>query len=182
MNTRNFCRRHKFTVLFSIFFAVGTLTLAGLWEAGFRVNLTPSLPRGLYLVTGETPRQGDLVCFCLASNNPFSRVARERNYVGRGSCPSGLRPLLKELAGIPGDRISVTAKGLCLNGEALANSARSEIDRYGRVVPPSLLSEGRIPEGFGLVISQEHAGSFDSRYFGLIPLVTLKKVKPIFIF
>jgi len=182
MNTRNFCRRHKFVTVFSIFLVGGSLFLAGLWGAGFRLNLTPSLSKGLYQVTGETPRKGDLVCFCLASNNPFSRVARERGYLGRGSCPSDLRPLLKKLAGIPGDRISLTAKGLHLNGEALANSSRSEIDRYGRVVPPSLLSEGRIPEGFGLVISQEHAGSFDSRYFGLIPLATLKKVKPIFIF
>lgn len=182
MNTRNFWQRHKAMTLVLAFVVVGVLSLVAFWGAGFRVNLTPSLPRGIYCLTGEAPQRGDLVAFCLTSTNPFSQVAQERGYLGRGSCPSGLRPLLKRLAGLPGDQIRVSPDGLILNDEALGNTARSGIDRYGREVPPSLLVEGRIPAGFGLVISQEHPGSFDSRYFGLIPFASLKQVKPILLF
>jgi len=182
MNIRNFWRRHKFVAVYLICFVGGSLFLAGLWVAGVRVNLTPSLPKGIYRLTDEPARKGDFICFCLASDNPFSRAAKERGYLGRGYCPSGLKPLLKKLAGLPGDQIVIAPDGLILNGEPLANTARSEIDSYGREVPPSLLTEGRIPDGLGLVLSQEHAGSFDSRYFGLIPLARLKKAKPIFLF
>ena len=182
MNTRNFWKRHKFVTLFSICFAVGALSLAALWGAGFRVNLTPSLPKGVYRLTGEAVKKGDLVCFCLPSGNPFSRVAKERQYLGNGYCPSGLKPLLKKLVGVPGDRFSIEANGLFLNGEALENTAISEIDRYGREIPPTLLVEGVIPSGLGLVISEEHAGSFDGRYFGLISLDSLKKANPFFLF
>lgn len=163
-------------------FMICALSLFALWGAGFRVNLTPSLPKGIYRLTDETAQKGDLVAFCLASSNPFSQVARNRNYLGYGSCPSGLRPLLKRLAGLPGDRVVINSEGLILNDKPLANTARSEIDRYGREVPPSLLAEGQISDGLCLVISQEHSGSFDSRYFGLIPLASLKKAKPLFIF
>ena len=182
MNIRNCWQRHKFVALFSILFAVVSLSLAALWGAGFRVNLTPSLPQGIYRLTAETARKGDFVCFCLPRSNTFSRVALDRNYLGRGYCPSGLRPLLKKLAGTPGDRIKITAHGLYLNDEALANTIRLDLDRNGRAVPPSLLADGVIPAGFGLVISQEHAGSFDSRYFGLVPLKLLKKAQPILFF
>jgi conjugative transfer signal peptidase TraF len=109
-------------------------------------------------------------------------VARERNYLGNGSCPSGLRPLLKTLAGWPGDQVEITPNGLVLNGEALLNTARLERDRSGREMPPSILSPGRIPDGLGLAVSLEHSGSFDSRYFGLVPFASLRKAEPIFVF
>lgn len=182
MNTRNFWRRHKVMALSLVLFMFCALSLLAFWGAGFRVNLTPSLPKGVYRLTGEPTQKGDLVAFCLASTNPFSQVAQERGYLGQGSCPSGLRPLLKHLAGLPGDQVGISPDGLILNDEFLGNTARSEIDRYGRAVPPSLLVEGQIPAEFGLVISQEHSGSFDSRYFGLIPFASLKKVKPILLF
>ena len=135
------------------------------WCAGLRVNCTPSLPKGLYILSPGTPGKGDLVSFCLEGK--FADLARERGYLQAGSCPSGLRPLLKKVAGLPGDAIP---------GNLVARTA----DSLGRAMP-SALPEGVIPPGMALVLA-DHPGSFDSRYFGLVPLDVLQRVKPIFLF
>lgn len=149
--------------------------------AGLRFNLTPSMPKGVYTLepTTDKPERGDLVTFCLEPDNPFTVVARERDYIGSGTCPSGLKPFLKKLAGLPGDMVEASPDGIVLNGKFLAGTGRPECDSQRRLVPASLLKDGTIPEGMALVISQQHGGSFDSRHFGLVPLDSLQKVTPI---
>ena len=46
---------------------------------------------------------------------------------------------------------------------------------------PSALRSGVIPSGMALVLA-DHEGSFDSRYFGLVPLENLRRVEPVFMF
>ena len=157
------------------------IVLVAAWIFGFRVNITPSLPEGLYRLSSENVDRGDLVAFCLPSDNPFSSLAGERGYLGPGCCQSGLRPLLKHLVGLPGDDLIIDNDGLILNGIFLIGSVRPEHDRQGRNLPHPLLRDGHIPDGQALVLSQEHAGSLDSRHFGLIPLASLKKVKPVWV-
>jgi len=135
------------------------------WCAGLRVNLTPSLPKGVFILCPGTPGKGDFVTFCLEGE--FANLARERGYLQAGSCPSGLRPLLKILAGLPGDAIP---GGLRIR----------TVDSQGRAMP-SALPEGIIPSGMALVLA-EHSGSFDGRYFGLVPLDALQRAKPVFVF
>ena len=79
-----------------------------------------------------------------------------------------MRPLLKRLAGLPGDHI-----------EAGSLDIRSE-DNQGRPMS-SVLASGVIPTGMALVLA-DHEGSFDSRYFGFVPLETLQRVDPVFVF
>ncbi len=141
------------------------LVLLLCWNAGLRVNLTPSLPQGVYIVRPGTPGKGDFVTFCLEGE--FADLARERGYLVAGSCPSGLRPLLKRIAGLPGDAIP---------GDLFIRSA----DSRGRPMP-SALPEGVIPSGMALLLA-DHPGSFDSRYFGLVPLDALQRVEPVFVF
>jgi conjugative transfer signal peptidase TraF len=74
------------------------------WHLGYRVNLTPSLPVGLYRFVKGPLQRGQIVAFCL-DDPAFVQLARERDYLAAGSCPSGLRPLLKEIAGLAGDNI-----------------------------------------------------------------------------
>lgn len=151
---------------------IGAAALAGLlpplllWNAGYRVNVTPSLPKGIYRISSETPAEGDLVSFCLAGE--FADLALERGYLQAGSCPSGLRPLLKTLAGLPGDVVNPAALHI--------RAADSE----GRAMPSVLPDGGIIPPGMALVLA-DHSGSFDSRYFGLVPLESLRRVKAVWL-
>jgi conjugative transfer signal peptidase TraF len=160
---------------------VAIIALFALWLGGVRVNLTPSIPRGFYRISYEVPAKGDLVGFCLDKDNPFSELAGERSYLGPGSCPSGRRPLIKILAGLPGDRVEPQVGGIVINGELLVGTERPESDRQGRLIPDSLLIAGIIPPGQALVLSPDHPGSFDGRHFGLIPIESLAKIRPLLV-
>ncbi|MDL2209715.1 conjugative transfer signal peptidase TraF [Desulfovibrio sp. OttesenSCG-928-I05] len=153
-----------FLLLFAFF------ALSGLWLAGLRVNVTASLPLGLYRLCPGTPGKGDYVSFCLEGE--YAQLALERGYVASGSCPSGLRPLLKQVAGLHGDVAGdvMDAAGL----HAL------EADSLHRPLA-SALRDGRIPPGMALVLSP-HGGSFDGRYFGLVPVASLQRVEPVLVF
>ncbi|MDL2226469.1 conjugative transfer signal peptidase TraF [Deltaproteobacteria bacterium OttesenSCG-928-M10] len=160
---------------------VAIIVLFVLWAIGVRVNLTPSVPRGLYLVSYDAPAKGDLVGFCLDKNNPFSELAQERSYLGPGSCPSGLRPLVKKLSGLPGDRVELEPDGIVLNGQLLAGTEKQGTDRVGRMIPNTLLKPGLIPPDQALVLSSDHPGSFDGRHFGLVPFDSLTKIRPLLV-
>ena len=147
---------------------IGAAALVGLllWNAGYRVNVTASLPKGIYRLASGAPAKGDLVSFCLEGE--FVDLAQERGYLQAGSCPSGLRPLLKTLAGLPGDVVNPAALHI--------RAADSE----GRAMPSVLPDGGIIPPGMALVLA-DHSGSFDSRYFGLVPLESLRRVKAVWL-
>lgn len=150
------------------FFVVLWLFLAALLAhaSGLRFNPTPSLPKGIYRLTPGEPIKGDLVSFCLQGE--FADLAKERGYLQVGSCENDLRPLLKRLAGLPGDYIE--------DGSLAVRS----VDSQGRPMP-SVLTPGVIPSGMALVLA-DHEGSFDSRYFGFVPLKNLQRVEPVFVF
>lgn len=150
--------------LFAAIFLIMLLALA--FAAGLRVNPTSSLPKGIYRLSSGTPEKGDLVTFCLEGE--YAALARERGYLEAGSCPSGLRPLLKRLKGLPGDFVDP------------ANMVSRPFDSQGRPMP-SVPPSGVIPFGMALVLA-DHPGSFDSRYFGLVPLDSLQRVEPVFLF
>ncbi len=151
------------------------------WAAGYRLNLTRSLPIGLYRITGGPVQRGQLAAFCLEDAESI-RLAQERGYVAAGSCPSGLRPLLKVVSGLAGDVVGWEKGLISVNGQPLAGTAVVSKDSTGRPAPPSHLVPGVIAPGKVLVLSQQHRGSFDSRYFGLVPLAALRPVEPVLTF
>ena len=138
------------------------LLLAGVLvhASGLRINPTPSLPKGVYRIMPGEPAKGNFVTFCL--HGEFAELAKERGYLEPGSCPSGLRPLLKRLAGLPGDFVDP------------ATFPIRSVDSQGRSMSPALTS-GVVPPGMALVLA-DHPGSFDSRYFGFVPLESLQRV------
>lgn len=154
-----------------------------LYEIGLRINITPSLPRGLYLIDTATPVRGDYVTFCL-EKSIWTDLASTRGYLAPGSCPSGLRPLLKQLAGMPGDNIIMTDEGIIVSSAAKAVCWPAPIRKFdvkGRPLPKRPFTDSTIPKGMALVMAG-HPGSFDSRIFGLVPLSSLTRVEPVLTF
>lgn len=167
---------------------VVTVVLLGvdMYAGGYRLNITPSLPLGVYQLTGADPKLGDTVLFCLESA-PFVRVSQERGYLGGsrwGSpCPGGLLPLGKQLYALPGDNIGIKADGsISINGRVIAGSAARRRDSRGRPIPAPLLQAGIVPPGRALALALRNPGSFDGRYFGLTSLVGMQVVRPVWIF
>lgn len=159
--------------------AVFLLVSVGLAAALLRVNGTTSMPRGAYILDPfRELRRGDIVAFCPPGE--WASLALERGYLDEGTCLSGVQPLLKRLAGMPGDAVAVTPEGVRINGVACPHSRPRKQDRLGRVLPARLTC-GMIPPGFGLPLS-DHPDAFDARYFGWVPLDAMTRVVPLLTF
>ncbi|MDR1397148.1 MAG: conjugative transfer signal peptidase TraF [Desulfarculales bacterium] len=159
-----------FSAVISVVFLLGILA----YGAGLRVNFTPSMPRGLYMLKGCGIKRGDYVAYCL----PVSMLTIGRRYLKSGSCPSRLQPLLKIAAALPGDRIEFTAEGIYINEIYMENSSAKDTDRNGRELI-RITGQATVPAGCALILAP-HLDSFDSRYFGLVRLSDLEKVVPVF--
>lgn len=135
-----------------------------------RLNLTPSLPRGLYLETTTPPVPGLLILVCLPE--PPARLGLARGYLHPGSCPSGAAPALKRIAATAGDTVSVTAAGVNVTGRLLPASAPRSVDRAGR----SLSSQPRVPQHLApgeIWLHAPRPDSWDSRYYGPVPVAAI---------
>ena len=164
-----------------IFLCCVAVVLTVAFSVGYRVNMTRSEPVGLYRLVPEAPTRGDLAAFCLSPENAYTALSAERNYLGTSSlCPSGQKPLLKEVAGLAGDSVTVHSSLIQVNDTLFTLTSRTR-DSQERELPRNLRS-GVIPEGKALLLSTHHKNSFDSRYFGLVDASTLRKVIPIFTF
>jgi len=158
-----------------------TFSVLTFWLGGFTVNTTPSLPLGLYRKTDMPLSQiqrGMLATFCL-EDGEFIRLSKERGYLGEGPCPGGIKPLGKEIFGLPGDEISLNDGLIAVNGKTIPLTKARATDSHGRVMPMPQLKSGAIPKGYALLLSPRHAGGFDSRYFGLVRPSSLHPVRPV---
>lgn len=142
--------------------------LVGGWaakQAGWRVNITGSLP-GVFYRVSEDPARGDYFQFC----PPVVVAALLDARHGEPSC-SGKVPLIKRVAAVAGDRVVVDGAGVSINGERLPNSTPKRFARDGSSLPSAVgvhvLEPGQV------WTTGEHEDSFDSRYFGAIKTSTL---------
>jgi len=144
----------------------GSLLLATMvtWFAGVRVNLSGSMPIGLYRVSSAPPMRGAMVLACLPVD--VAVFAKSRGYVPNGGCPGATAPIGKVVLAMAGDSVEVTAEGLLLNGRPVRNTRPLAVDAAGR-------SLRRFPDGTYIVAQDEvwlyspySTRSFDSRYFG----------------
>ena len=150
--------------------AVGLSALAvGIlfWGASaldIRVNSSPSLPLGLYLVASGP--DATLVEFCPAE--PFASLANARGYRHAGTCPDGGSPLMKPVVARAGDSVQISARGLSVNGKPIPNSAPLLKDTAGRPLMAWPFGTYAVQPGTIWVVSDYNYRSFDSRYFGPI--------------
>jgi len=131
---------------------------------GLRINASPSLPVGLYLVTDD--HRANLVEFCPAE--PFAALALRRGYRDPGVCMDRGAPLLKPVVAKTGDLVELSTLGISVNGVLLPNSAALSKDTKGRVLEAWPSGHYRVAPGTVWVSSSYQARSFDSRYFGPI--------------
>ncbi len=149
-------------LLFSFFLIAGLL--------GLRVNASPSLPIGLYLVTQDNHAR--LVEFCPVE--PYASLAAARGYRSRGTCPDGAAPFMKRVVAKAGDQVCLAAKGITVNGSLIPNTEPRTRDSSGRSLLHWPFGAYTVVEGHVWVVSSYHARSFDSRYFGPIQVSSIR--------
>jgi conjugative transfer signal peptidase TraF len=152
-------------------------------SAGLRVNESPSLPIGIWRVSPleRDLRRGDIVSFCPPDTAVF-REAWRRGYLSAGHCEGGYEPLLKPVAAIAGDRVSGSDDGISINGRLIASSKSLNRDGLGRILPSPGAHDVIVAKGEVWVISSYNSLSFDSRYFGPVPISRIEGLAhPLFI-
>lgn len=163
---RGGARRRALVALAGSLIAVAAIAALG-WFGGLRINLTPSEPIGLWrIVPLDRPvAAGDLVFVC-PPPGPITDFGLERGYFRSGSCPAGVAPLIKTVVALAGARIDVGAE-VAIDGVAVSRSQPSPRDGTGR--PLTTWPGGIVPAG-QIFLHSPFAGSYDSRYFGPLPL------------
>ena len=163
-------------ILISASCVVFFLLFCLLGRTGFRVNVTNSLPIGIYRVTPF--HRESYVAFCLPDNT--GRLSVERGYRPRGSCPDGGAPFLKQVIAAPGDHVHFSGSGIAVNGILLPKTAPLSQDRAGRPLQPWAFGDFEVPHDEMWVASTYNHYSYDSRYYGPIRsrlvLYSLKRV------
>jgi conjugative transfer signal peptidase TraF len=145
--------------------------------AGLRINATASMPRGIWRVEAAGTRiaRGEVVSICLP-DTPVVREAAQRGYISAGGCPGGREPLLKPIAAIAGDAVAVTADDVAVNGEPLTDSAPLYKDSAGRPLQPIPAGVYHVSAGTVWLLSGHDPHSFDSRYFGAVPVASIQGI------
>jgi len=158
------CRRRAVIVVPIV--ALPILMLAAFSGSGFRFNLTPSYPIGLWRIEAlDRPLTvGDLVFICPPETAAFM-LGLERGYVRRGLCPGWLSPLIKTVVALPGQHVEIDDV-VMIDGRELPHSDVRAVDVEGRALPSY---PGGLVPACHLFLHSSFVGSYDSRYFGSIP-------------
>ncbi|TJW00043.1 MAG: conjugative transfer signal peptidase TraF [Mesorhizobium sp.] len=150
-------------------FVIGGSVVAAI-SGGYRINLTPSEPLGLWrIVALERPAAaGDLVFIC-PPQTPAMRIARERGYIRFGTCPGGVAPLIKTIIAVAGQHVEIGA-GVSVDGRPIAFSDVAPRDGNDRPLTP--FAGGVVPDE-SVFLHSPFKGSYDSRYFGPLPALSV---------
>ena len=140
---------------------------------GVRVNLTSSIPVGIYRAVRGEPVRGSLVIACLPES--VIELAQLRQYVPRGgACRGGLVPIGKPVVAVEGDTVTLSTSGALVNGQKIVNTKPLRFDRQDRALPALPLGRYIVSPGEVWLLSSHSPFSFDSRYFGPVPTSHIK--------
>ncbi|MCP5056759.1 MAG: conjugative transfer signal peptidase TraF [bacterium] len=157
---------------------LGLLFAANAQKSGVRFNWTASAPVGFYLERPLKFARGELILLCLPLR--VETLGRRRGYLPAGTCQSGSSPALKRLIGLPGDTIALDESSLAVNGAMLLQVPIQALDSSGRPLAHARFGVRVLPPGQVWVQGLIHTRSWDSRYFGPIPIESLKaSVRPL---
>jgi len=166
-----------------LFCLLWAICIGSAYLYGIRYNPTNSIPSGFWRVskTAKTFHYGQVISICPTNTTVF-RLGHTRGYLGSGMCKGGYQPLLKPIAALPGDKVTVTRSAIWVNGKVLQNSSMLPNDSNGRPMPQIRLGRHIVPAGSVWLISSYNPKSFDSRYYGPLPIRNIEGVaKPIWV-
>src|SRR5450631_2790010 len=151
-----------------LLFSCTLIAVASVAAHRFLWNISPSVPRGLYLLRrGSTLGVGSLVSF--SPPPAAAQIIEARRYLPRGA------GLLKWIVASPNDRVCIDEQTYRVNGARIGDVLT--VDSAGRSLRPFRMC-GPVPPGEAFVATFAQL-SFDSRYFGPVPLSSLVQAVPV---
>lgn len=162
------CAINAFALLWLL--AIAIAIAAG--QAGLRINTSASVPRGVYWLSSRPAAVGVYVAVCPPPWRVFEQ-ARARGYLWRGPCAGNYGQMIKVLAAGPGNAVRIDADGVRIDGRLWPGSEPLRADATGWVLPQLAGLRTTLSDHAALVMSQECAQGFDSRYFGPLPITAI---------
>jgi conjugative transfer signal peptidase TraF len=140
-----------------------------------RITLTDSsAPAGVYRVIDSPPARGGLVAACLPA--AIARQGLARGYLREGDCPAGAEPVAKVIGALAGDMVDLEPGWVAVNGMKFSNSQTAAHDSAGRRLAHALWGTRQVGAGEVWLFGFNDARSWDSRYFGPVPLADVRGV------
>ena len=127
---------------------IGDHILVSKFNYGIRLPLVRST-----LIPVGTPKRGDIVVFIYPED-------RSKDFI-------------KRLIGLPGDRIEIRNKNILLNGLPWSDTHGVHVDNLiipGSVQPRDNFGPVTVPEGSLFVMGDNRDESYDSRFWGFVPM------------
>ena len=148
------------------------LRTTGMHGMVFRV-VSPSLPQGWYWTTSQDSvivgyptlvcYPQDVVSFGVSRGYLFPDSTRTQS-----RCPQTLVYVIKPIAALPGDTVTVTRDSLRVNSRPWLLAHVHELDSKDRPLP-NAIGTHVLNDGECFALSLWHSRSYDSRYIGPIP-------------
>jgi conjugative transfer signal peptidase TraF len=161
--------------------AVG-IAMGSAYAGGIRWNMSPSMPMGIWRVQAirGAVMRGEVVTLCL--DPAAAALGRERGYLTGGECPGNVELLIKMAAAIPGDLVEVSSAGMSVNGVLIRHSqplGADDLNRPMQAVPHGIY---RVAHDQVWVVGDTDPRSYDSRYYGAVPIENIRgRAVPFFI-
>lgn len=146
-----------------------TLFILYFWtKTHIRINYTDSMLKGIYYVTDKEPSNNDIVLVCLPDS--IAKFGLSRNYLRRGVCQNGSRPILKRVIASVGDLVEAQEHGIRVNGVDINASKILTQDTQHRPLISVLGKTFLLEENEIWLFGENSNNSWDSRYYGPIDI------------
>jgi conjugative transfer signal peptidase TraF len=168
-------KARNLAIVLTLFLSIAAGSGLCLYRAGYRINLSPSVPTGIWRIQDGGRKKGDYVVVSPSDHYGYA-LAVERGYL------PGFSPMLKKIVATKGDFVSYDEreKVVTVNGEYVLMTEIVSQDTEGRPLPeapfPVTLEKGEV------WLSSENIRGYDSRYFGPVSEDILRKAAPVWIF
>jgi len=139
----------------------------GSWDRWSAAQSVAEHSNGANVYVPGAVHRGEFVQACLPDALASYAVAHEILFTG-GACANGSEPIVKVLAGLPGDVVNVD-RDVRVNGRTWPSSTIRSIDSRGRAVDLRLARGTFVVAAHSMLLLGLHPRSWDGRYFGALP-------------
>ncbi|MGH7842926.1 MAG: conjugative transfer signal peptidase TraF [Candidatus Binataceae bacterium] len=141
-------------------------------------NTDSEAPAGVYRVVSGEFKRGDLVAACLPI--VIAEEGLARGYLRTGACAGDAEPVGKMVGALPGDIVEIEPGWVAANGVRFKRSAVATHDSAGRPLSHVAWGRHRVAAGQVWLFGFNDRRSWDSRYFGPVPLANVRGlIKPV---
>ncbi len=141
-------------------------------------NTDSAAPAGVYRIVAHEIERGELVAACLPV--PIAKEGLGRGYLRTGACAGNAEQVGKIVGALPGDSVEIEPGWVAVNGARFAGSKVATHDSAHRPLPHVAWGSHRVAAGQVWLFGFNDRRSWDSRYFGPIPLANVRgEIRPV---